>query len=42
MAYSSGNYESICTPLKSLRGVDNKSAYLIGSGGPDCRLLPGP
>ena len=43
MYYSSGNYEAFAHPKKP-EGVDNKSAYLIGSGlaVPDCRLLPGP
>lgn len=31
MYYSSGNYEAFARPLKP-EGVDNKSAYLIGSG----------
>ena len=31
MYYSSGNYEAFARPIKP-EGVDNKSAYLIGSG----------
>ena len=31
MYYSSGNYEAFAHPKKP-EGVDNKSAYLIGSG----------
>lgn len=31
MYYSSGNYEAFARPLKP-EGVDNKSAYLVGSG----------
>lgn len=31
MYYSSGNYESFATPKKP-RGVDHKSAYIVGSG----------
>ena len=31
MYYSSGNYEAFARPRKP-EGVDNKSAYLVGSG----------
>ncbi|MDE5758389.1 MAG: oleate hydratase, partial [Allobaculum sp.] len=31
MYYSSGNYESFAHPLKP-EGIENKSAYIIGSG----------
>ena len=31
MYYSSGNYEAFARPKKP-QGVDNKSAYLVGSG----------
>jgi len=31
MYYSSGNYEAFARPVKP-EGVDNKSAYIIGSG----------
>ena len=31
MYYSSGNYEAFARPLKP-EGVDNKSAYIVGSG----------
>ena len=31
MYYSSGNYEAFCPPPEA-RGVDHKSAYLIGTG----------
>ena len=31
MYYSSGNYEAFAHPKKP-EGVDNKSAYIIGSG----------
>ena len=31
MYYSSGNYEAFARPKKP-EGVDNKSAYIIGSG----------
>ena len=31
MYYSSGNYEAFARPKKP-EGVDNKSAYIVGSG----------
>ena len=31
MYYSSGNYEAFAKPLKP-KGVENKSAYIVGSG----------
>ena len=31
MYYSNGNYEAFAKPLKP-EGVDQKSAYLVGSG----------
>ena len=43
MYYSSGNYEAFARPRKP-EGVDQKSAYIIGSGlaASDGRLLSGP
>ena len=31
MYYSSGNYEAFATPKKP-EGIDNKSAYVVGTG----------